>query len=283
VQDEITANVVASLEPQLYAAENRRLQVRPPESLDAWGLVMRAMPQIWTWGEEDSVTALADLRRALAIEPDYARAHSLLALTQMRGAHMGWVRYSEVLEPALHSARRAVERDGEDPWGHLALGFVHMMSRRFRPAVDEFEEAIWLNPNFALGHMALGTAYGFGGDGDEGLRHLAAGMRLSPGDPHQSMQQSAAGMCHFIAGRYPECAAWNRRAVQLRPRFSSAWRTLAAGAGMAGDAETAESALAEARRLQPDLSVDWVERHHPIVRNADRTTYIEGLRKAGLR
>ena len=55
VQDEITGNVVASLEPQLYAAENQRLQVRPPESLDAWGHVMRAMPQIWTWAEEDSV------------------------------------------------------------------------------------------------------------------------------------------------------------------------------------------------------------------------------------
>ena len=42
VQDEITGNVVASLEPQLYAAENQRLQIRPPESLDAWGHVIPA-------------------------------------------------------------------------------------------------------------------------------------------------------------------------------------------------------------------------------------------------
>ena len=59
------------LEPQLYAAENRRFQIKPPGSLDAWGHVMRAMPRIWTWGEEDSETALADLRRAIAIEPNY--------------------------------------------------------------------------------------------------------------------------------------------------------------------------------------------------------------------
>ncbi len=144
VQDEITGNVVASLEPQLYAAENQRLQVRPPESLDAWGHVMRAMPGIWTWAEEDSVIALADLRRALAIEPDYARAHSLVAMTYIRGAHMGWVPYADVFGPALELARRAVERDGEDPWGHLALGFVHMLSRSFRPAVGELEEALWL-------------------------------------------------------------------------------------------------------------------------------------------
>ena len=112
VQDEITGNVVASLEPQLYAAENQRLQVRPPESLDAWGHVMRAMPQIWTWAEEDSVTALADLRRALAIEPDYARAHSLMAMTYIRGAHMGWVPYADVFGPALEfgAPRRRARR-----------------------------------------------------------------------------------------------------------------------------------------------------------------------------
>jgi TolB-like protein len=283
VQDEITGNVVASLEPQLYAAENERLQVRPPESLDAWGHVMRAMPQIWTWAEEDSVTALADLRRALEVEPDYARAHSLMSMTYIRGAHMGWASYADVAGPALDSARRAVERDGEDPWGHLALGFVYMLSRQARPAIGEIEEAIWLNPNFALAHVVLGCAYGYEGAGEEGLGHLATGMRLSPRDPHQSLYQSASGLCHFVAGRYQECIALNRRAVQLRPRFTSAWRSLAAAAGVTGDVATAAAALAEARRLHPDLSVDWVERFYPMVRPDHRATYIEGLRNAGLR
>ena len=58
---------------------------------------MRAMPRIWTWGEEDSEKALADLRRAIAIEPDYARAHSLLAWTYITGSHMGWVSFADVI------------------------------------------------------------------------------------------------------------------------------------------------------------------------------------------
>ena len=49
MQDDITQSVVGSLEPQLYAAENQRLQKRPTESLDAWGCVMRARPYIGTW------------------------------------------------------------------------------------------------------------------------------------------------------------------------------------------------------------------------------------------
>ena len=38
VQDEITENVVASLEPHIYAEEGFRAANRPPDSIDAWGL-----------------------------------------------------------------------------------------------------------------------------------------------------------------------------------------------------------------------------------------------------
>jgi adenylate cyclase len=47
--------------------------------------------------------------------------------------------------------------------------------------------------------------------------------------------------------------------------------------------EIAASALAEAKRLQPSLSLEWVDKYHPIVRAQDRAIYSDGLRKAGLR
>ena len=43
VQDEITERVVAAIEPELYAAEHIRSQRKPPESLDAWECVIRAL------------------------------------------------------------------------------------------------------------------------------------------------------------------------------------------------------------------------------------------------
>src|SRR4029078_7110034 len=47
VQDEITRNVVAEIQAALYEAEGLRLKTQAPESLDAWGCVVRAMPYIW--------------------------------------------------------------------------------------------------------------------------------------------------------------------------------------------------------------------------------------------
>jgi adenylate cyclase len=43
LQDEITERVVAAVEPQLYAAEGIRAKRKPPESLDAWECVVRAL------------------------------------------------------------------------------------------------------------------------------------------------------------------------------------------------------------------------------------------------
>src|SRR5262249_42430473 len=79
VQDEITASVVAAIEPQLYAAEELRLQTKPPESLDAWGCVVRSMPYIWTWAIQDEDSGINLLKRAIELDPTYARPRSLLA------------------------------------------------------------------------------------------------------------------------------------------------------------------------------------------------------------
>ena len=282
VQDEITEKVVAAIESQVFVAENLRVQKRPTESLDAWGCVIRAMPHVWTWAAHDNEVALTLLKRATEIDPGYARANSLLAWAYAARAHLGRADPAEELRTALAMARLAIEQDWEDPWSHLATGYVHMVSRRHVPAVEEFNQALELNPNFAFAHMILGSTYGYGGMHEKGLEHLAFATRLSPRDHLHAANLSTIGLCHLMARRFDEAVSYERRAVQLRPHFGTAWRTLAASAGLAGDIDLAAQALTECRRLQPNLSVEWVEKYHPIVQAEDRAMYIEGLRKAGL-
>ena len=59
VQDEITEAIVAAVEPQLYAAENFHAQRKPPDSMDAWDLVMRALSHYWRVTRQDNVVAQA--------------------------------------------------------------------------------------------------------------------------------------------------------------------------------------------------------------------------------
>ncbi|PBB83958.1 MAG: adenylate/guanylate cyclase domain-containing protein [Mesorhizobium sp.] len=282
VQDEITHSVVAAIEPQIYAAERLRLQSNAPESLDAWGCVVRAMPYIWTWVIQDEDTGISLLKRAIELDPHYARARSLLAWAFATRVISGNLEFEPGISSALALAQGAIDLDPDDPWAHFAAGYISAFSRRFGPAVEELNEALQRNPNFAFVHIILGVAYGYAGLAEDGLRQLEIARRLSPLDQTQAANLSVEGLCHLVASRYAEAVRAERRAVLMRPNFGTAWRTLTAAAGLAGDLEIARQGLVECKRLQPNLSIDWVEKYHPLIRSEDRARYIEGLRRAGL-
>lgn len=282
LQDEITASVVVAIEPQIYAAESFRLRSKSPESLDAWGCVVRAMPYIWTWVIQDEDTGINLLKRAIELDPGYARARSLLAWAFATRVASGKLEFEQGISDALTLAQRAIDLDPDDPWAHFAAGYVYVFSRRLGPAVEELNEALQCNPNFAFARTILGCAYGYAGLAEDGIGQLELARRLSPRDYTQAANLSIEGLCHFVAGRYADAATAERRAVQIRPDFGTAWRTFTAAAGLVGDLEQARMGLMQCKRLQPNLSIDWVEKYHPLIRPDDRAKYIEGLRRAGL-
>ena len=135
LQDEITAAIVASIEPQLYAAENVRARRKPPDSLDAWELVMRALSHYWRVTRDDASTAHDLLEQAIAIDPHYGQALGLLAASHAFSAYMGWTDMAAPSRDAEAAATAAVRADSEDPWAHHALGCVHVLARRWDDAL----------------------------------------------------------------------------------------------------------------------------------------------------
>ena len=131
VQDEITERIVFSIQPQLYGAESFRAQRKPPENLDAWDLVMRALSHYWRVTRADHLVAQAFLEKAIAIDPEYGQALGLLASSYMFTAHMGWIDLRSAM--ATGGARRV----GCDPPGRRGrLGACRPRPRpSFRAAV----------------------------------------------------------------------------------------------------------------------------------------------------
>src|SRR6266851_3397319 len=142
VQDEITEAIVAAIEPQLYAAENFRARRKPPNSLDAWDLLMRALSHYWRVTRQDNAETQALLERAIAIDPNYGQALGLLATSQMFSVHMGWADKAIVAPIAERAALAALRADSEEPWAHHALGCTHLFARRFDDALAAFEQAL---------------------------------------------------------------------------------------------------------------------------------------------
>ena len=282
VQDEITEAIVAAIEPQLYAAENFRAKRKAPDSMDAWDLVMRALSHYWRVTRQDNMVAQALLEKATAIDPNYGQALGVLAASHMFCAHMGWENIAEAAPIAERAALTAVNADSEDPWGHNALGHVHLFKRRFDDSLAEFELALKLNPNFSLAQGYYGLALSYCGRWREGDLAVRRALRLSPRDPFSAIYCGIASYAQFVGRNYAEAIRLAREGIRQRSDFVGAHRVLAAAAGMAGERDLARDALQELRRAQPGISLAWITDQMPIKLDAEREHYLDGFRRAGL-
>ncbi len=282
VQDEITEAIAAAIEPQLYAAENFRAQRKPPDSLDAWDLVMRALSHYWRVTPQDFVVCQALLEKAIAIDPNYGQALGLLATSYMFPAHMGWMDMATAMAIAERSALAAIRADGEDPWAHNALGHVYLFSRRFDDSLAEYETALRLNPNFSLAQGYYGLSLSYSGRWQEADEAARRAIRLSPRDPFLGVYYGIAAYAQYIGRNYEEAAKLARDGIRQRGDFVGAHRVLTAASGMAGDTAAAKAALDDLLRAQPNLSLEWIATNMPIRADAERHHYLEGFRRAGL-
>lgn len=282
VQDEITEAIVAAIEPQLYAEENFRAQRKPPDSMAAWDLVMRALSHYWRITREDCLVAQALLEKAISIDPNYGQAHGVLAASHTFSAHMGWEDMATAVRIAESASRTAIRADSEDPWAHHALGCVYMYARRFDDSRAEFELALRLNPNFSLAQAYYTVLLHHCGHSEEAELAAQRALRLSPHGPLSAVYLGIASCAQYIRCNYKEAMRLAREAIRHRADFVTAHRALTAAAGMAGEDDAAKAALQELRRVQPDVSLEWIAKQIPIQDDSEREQYLEGFRRAGL-
>jgi tetratricopeptide (TPR) repeat protein len=282
VQDEITQAVVAAIEPQLYAAESFRSQRKTPDNMAAWDLVMRALQHYWRVTRQDNLVAQALLEKAIAVDPGYGQALSLLAACHTFSAHMGWEQMLAAVPISERAALSAIRADSEDAWAHYALASVYLFTRRFDDSIAEFELALRLNPNFSPARGLYGVALSYRGRWEEGDAAARQALRFSPRDPFAAVYCGVAAYCQYIGRNYDEAIRLSREALRQRSDFVGARRVLTASLGMAGETDAARLALAALRQVQPNISLAWLASQMPFEHEADRAHYLEGFRRAGL-
>ena len=282
VQDEITRNVVAAIEPRLLAAEGIRTLSRSPDDLGAWERVARAENDVWRLTRADYATATKGLEQTVEIYPDYAPARSRLAFCLLFSAHMGWIDREYGLLTGRRHAIRAVELDGGDSWGQAALGYLGMMEWRTGESIAAFRRAVELNPNSAKAHGDLGRGLAFAGQDREAIAQAQDAIRLSPLDPDMALFLGAIAVAHYGAGRYGESLRFAEELLRSRPGFQGAQRMRCASLAQTGRIDEARSFLAMIRREQPQLSIDWIRASVPYQTPELMERFLDGMRKAGL-
>jgi TolB-like protein len=285
LQDDITSRVIGSVAPQILVAEAARVQRKPPQSVDAWDLVMQAVPHMWRMSTDEHARAQELLQRAIALDGNYAHAHALLGWTYVTMFNLDTRRpIGEWTDRVLASGATAATLDDEEPWAHLVLGLGHARRRRPQLAFRHLTKSVELSPSFALGYAGLGYALACGGQPESGLQALEEAHRLSPRDPFLAIYAPTVRyMALFALERYDETIAVCRATTASHPNHAGAWRLMTVSLGLLGRVDEAKEALAHTLTLQPDLSSAHVEINTVYANPEDRSRFLEGLRKAGLK
>jgi len=283
IQDEITQHVVAAIEPEILIGENRRALLRGSDNLDAYECHMRGT---LLHNAQDSAAhfneAVEWQRRAIALDPDFGRAHMMLARSLFARCYFGFSDDIDRDSAEMQAeAARAVVLEDHDPYCHYVMCLANFAAQRPHAAVAEAQQAIDLNPNFALAHMALGWARIYVGRFTEALGPLHTALRLSPHDPLTYLFFSRIAIAHYHLGNYDEALHHAERALLLRRTYFSLVVVITC-LGQLGRIEEARKLFPEVIANAPsDIPRYW--RFFTAYANpADHAHFNDGLVKAGL-
>jgi serine/threonine protein kinase len=284
LQDEITARVATTLEPELSRAERQRALRKPPGNLDAWDLCLKAMAAESLHTSHGLVEAICLLERALEIDPTFGMACSMLSSCRYFEAIRGWTDDTTTgFTESFELARRATELDAGDWLAHAKLGMGHMWtSRDFESAIEEVSRAVELNPSSAQARHCLSCVLGFSGKWVEAIPHLHAALRLDPRYHYRSSALADLSLAHLMTGEYERSVQFAEQAIRSVPSNSRAHQRLISALALGGEPERAGRASATLREIQPSFSRSYIRSTYPFRAEDDHELFVRGLEAAGL-
>jgi adenylate cyclase len=280
LQDQVVARLANALGIEMIKAEAQRDErIVHPDAFDLTmrgrALQMRAQEQRT---KENNNAARAMFEQALAIDPNDAGALAGEATTYLFDKAFGWaepgVDYdAKVVGLADRSIAIAPEEARPYSTKSLYLTTVNRPAEGLRAA----DAGLAVNPNDALLHAARGLAEDFLGHFEQGESEVGQAMRLSPRDPNTGAWHNFASLAELGLGHFDAAIEESNKAIDAGYRVFPPYVQLAVAYALEGKLAEAKAALAEARRVNPKLTVKLMRELDP-----DFPWMSEGLRKAGL-
>lgn len=250
VQDSFTQAIVSALLPHLRgdAAAAAAEEGRGTTDQEAYDLYLRGRFYFARRGPENLDRAADYFQRAVAKDPNFARAHASLAMTY--GVLPAYRPDPEnTLQPLVQrSAQRALSLDAKLPDAHLALALAYDRDLRFPEAEAEYRAATVIDPSSSTAHHWLGETLLSIGRVDEAIAEITRATELDPLSP---VMNNSRGAALVMARRFAESIPWSLRSLELDPNLAWGSVNLAHAYTFLGHGDSAVAALEPVYRRDP--------------------------------
>jgi serine/threonine protein kinase len=292
--DDVSSRTVAGLNQKLGVQKSGNASEPRSSNPRAFEEYLRARALSGSLVPAEHQAEEAALRRAIALDSNFAAAYADLAIAMSLGQARGLDTGADVIERAEFYARQAVRLDPNLAAAHLALGRVFVrLPERFREAVRENLAALRLNPNDTNALNNVANYYVSVGD-TQRVRCLGDRLiSLDPNsneskirgywyvnavDPEGALTNSPAAMAgkdtelagrdiranaFILLGNLPSAEAETARITKLVPQHYLGKSLRAMIAAAKGDRATAEAAL---KSFEPDANrLHWAAMRQALV------------------
>ena len=283
LQDQVVARLGNALGFELVRAEAEKSGPSGnPDALDlamrGWATMWRSYPQQPKEKRDSHYAALALFDQALKANPNEAEAlageaFTRLALFIFAEAPADPDLDAKIIDPA----DRAIALAPDDMRAYVAKSFYLAITGRASEALRTADAGLAINPNSAPLLDARTLAETVLGRFEQAKADVQQAIRLSPRDPEIPNRRMNLGLAQLGLGQFDAAEAEFQQAIDSGDHSFIPYVNLTAAYALQGKMGEAKSALEQARRLNPDLTIKWLMGHAPNI-----PPLFEGLRKAGL-
>lgn len=217
------------------------------------------------------------LRRAIALDPDYAEARRLLALNLW----LSWEFWDQATDPnrasAIAEAQKAVALDPNDAGNRWVLGIILGHERRWAESDAEFDAALKLDPNHADAWAMRADLIVMNGRPADAIEHVRKALRLNPHPP--GWYYWMLGQAQYAIRDYASAVQTLRRPETYR---ATSRRLLAASLAQLGRLEEARTEAQLFMMNNPNFTIRQWSASQPFRDEDLRRHFVKGYRMAGL-
>jgi adenylate cyclase len=284
VQDKITRAIVSLVVAHLGKAEVDRVSAKLANSWSAYDFLMRGDQELRTYERTWASSHLFEARRHFAeahkIDPGSARIAAMLGHTFVRAfADPGIEDLGDagVLKLGYDLVSRAVNLDPNLPLARAQLAWALFWSHKPALAVQEYEKAFSLNPNFSDWRFPVVLVYA--GEAGRALQVVETILRLDPFHPPHT--HAFQGHALHMLGRYEEALTPLRECIRRGPHVVLGHVWLAATLVRLGQIDEAKSTVAHIRRSAPLMTLERWPAPRLYRNQRDSDEMVAALRAAG--
>ncbi len=202
--------------------------------------------------------AEGELRQTLALNPQYALAHSLLAICLSEQAAQkkkyDHPQSRRMLDEALNEARQGVHLAPEQSYPHYALAVAYTNDNRPHQAITAVNEALRLEPDYLPAHVLKAQVFARLGKWRQMLQVTAEGLCF---DPQSVDLLSWRSVALYSVGQHQQAEQVILQALAQNPQSHLAYATQGWLSLTRNQPANAVEAFRQALRLKPDLA--WAQ------------------------